>query len=210
MGRYSYGGKGTVEAAKRVELSWLKKQGYLPKDGYSYGNLHWSYNGSPNGNISFHVNTSSDVRPYLRLVYRARGDEGASSEWKDMDYQFPLEKTPCRFGGHKWFVRCELSRNGVYCGRRVRILYQAGSYFGCRHCADLTYESCNEGKHYRGGMFRILSLSWKADEYLQTLKRHYYRGRPTRKYRKYLKMGGGYSEEQIIGAVGSLAKALKG
>ncbi len=39
-----------------------------------------------------------------------------------------------------------LSWSGRYCGKRVGKIYSApGSrYFGCRHCQDLTYTSCQE------------------------------------------------------------------
>lgn len=172
------------------------------------GNIQWSRNGEPTGNIGIQVDTSV-AEPFIRFIYRSRDRRETSDEaWIDRDYRFTLESVPCRYGGKKWFVRCGLSKSGVYCGRRVRILYSAGGYYGCRYCADLTYESCNEPNRYRGGIFRILSRSWKADDHLATLKRYTYRGRPTRKYRKYLRLQGGYSDEQIHRSMAQLAKIL--
>ena len=208
MGRYSYGGRDTVESACKIELSWLKNNGFFPKGGGSkYGSIQWSRNGERTGNIGIYVDTSAAL-PYMRFTYRSKDRDASDEEWVDRNYQFPLEKVPCRYGGYKWFVRCQLSKGGVFCGRRVRILYLVGGYYGCRHCADLTYESCNEANRYRGGIFRILSRSWKADEYLETLKRYSYRGRPTRKYRKYLRLQGGYSSEQIEHSMAQLSRIL--
>ncbi len=185
MGRWSGGGKGTLEAAKRVELPWLRKQGCFPQGGgTSNRHIHWSMNGEPTGNISVHLDTWN--APYsIEFTYRIRPH--GEAEWRDMSFKFPLGRLPCRFGGFKWFVRCGLYRGGVYCGRRARVLYQAGHYFGCRHCADLTYDSCNESKFFK---YHPIGRIFKAEEVEEKLKRWFYRGKPTRKYRRYLKLMG--------------------
>jgi len=51
--------------------------------------------------------------------------------------EIPLTKTPCYFGGERfWFICPD-------CHRRVAILYRPrySSFFLCRHCHDLTYQS---------------------------------------------------------------------
>jgi hypothetical protein len=48
-------------------------------------------------------------------------------------------------------------------------------------------------------MFKIVTQAWKADEYyVQNVKRKFYRGKPTRKYRRYLNIQGGYSDEDVM------------
>jgi len=44
-----------------------------------------------------------------------------------------------------WFI-CPLGTDQGYCGKRVGKLYLPGNgtYFGCRHCYNLTYKSCKE------------------------------------------------------------------
>jgi hypothetical protein len=56
------------------------------------------------------------------------------------DYRVQLARTPCNFGGERYWFLCPL------CGRQVANLYlpAGGTYFGCRHCYDLTYRSCQE------------------------------------------------------------------
>jgi hypothetical protein len=187
-----YGWKGTTEASKRVELSWLKKQKYL--DGFRGGNISWSRNGEPTGNINIQVDTYSD-NPNIKFVYKVRRN---GEEWKDIDFSFRMESTPCRFGGKKWFFICGLSKNGQHCGKRVRILYQAGDYFGCRNCADLTYDSCNESKRFRHGMWKIFTNESKAEEYYKKyVKREYYRGKPTKKYKRYLAISNNLSDRDL-------------
>jgi hypothetical protein len=58
----------------------------------------------------------------------------------------PLESTPMRFGGVRWWGRCPLVVGGRPCQRRVRKLYlpPGGRYFGCRSCYRLTYRSAQE------------------------------------------------------------------
>ncbi len=58
-----------------------------------------------------------------------------------------------------------------------------GDYFGCRHCADLTYQSCNYGGRYKG----FLSIP-DIDRLEEKVKRKYYGGKPTKKYRRLLQM----------------------
>ena len=173
---------GTTEAARRVELPWLRQQGYFPKGGsHLSGSINWSRYGESTGSISVAVDTMSSA-PHIRMEYKLETPMG-SGEWKLRDYKFPLERLPCRFGGFKWFVRCQLSTNGVFCGKRVRVLYMVNGYFGCRHCARLTYDSCRQGGRYKGFVC-IPDL----DEMEAKVKRKYYAGKPTKKYRRLLKM----------------------
>jgi hypothetical protein len=187
-----YGWKGTTEASKRVELSWLKKQKYL--DGFRGGNISWSRNGEPTGNINIQVDTYS-YSPNIKFIYKVRRN---GEEWKDMEFSFRMESIPCRFGGNKWFFICGLYKSGQYCGKRVRILYQTGDYFGCRHCADLTYDICNESKRFRHGVWKVFTNESKAEDYYKKyVKREYYRGKPTKKYKRYLAISNNLSDRDL-------------
>ena len=57
-----------------------------------------------------------------------------------------LETTRPHFGGVRWWFTCPFVVDGTPCGRRVGKLYLpvGRRYFGCRHCYDLTYRSCQE------------------------------------------------------------------
>jgi len=54
-----------------------------------------------------------------------------------------LAKTPCHFGGFRWWLLCPT------CSRRVRSLYRPhyARYYCCRHCHDLTYIQRQLHKH---------------------------------------------------------------
>jgi hypothetical protein len=201
MPRYYYSGaRDTTEQAKRIELSWLRKHNYL--GGFGRGNLSWSRNGNQTGNINIYVDTYSE-NPNIKLTYKAR--KHGEEEWIDIDFSFRMESIPCRFGGKKWFFICGLYKNNQFCGRRARILYMAGNYFGCRKCANLSYESCNvSGAEKQFG--KIISIP-EIEEMREQVKRTHYRGKPTKKYLRYLKMDE-RAEMSFIGMATLLSKRV--
>ena len=77
----------------------------------------------------------------VKLTYTSRpGTEDA----REVKYAVALTWTPCTYGGRRpWFICCGVVK-GRPCGRRVAKLYAGGTYFLCRHCYDLTYQSCRE------------------------------------------------------------------
>jgi hypothetical protein len=81
----------------------------------------------------------------VRVLHREHGikpDSEITLKYKLQDEQVVQEVftdwTPCNYGGHRPWLIC------MTCGRRVAILYLRGKYFACRHCLDLTYQSCQE------------------------------------------------------------------
>src|SRR6202020_686012 len=72
------------------------------------------------------------------LAFRPRSFGGRYGSWTGQ--RVPITWTSCAFGGRRPWFRCEASRNGRYCGRRVAILYSGGGIFACRPCQRLSYE----------------------------------------------------------------------
>jgi len=178
----------TTDNARSLSIFFLNKQKKLVPDCSSFNNnVIWSRNGSEVARIGYNMSTLSDDS-YIHLSYKVRrwGEE----EWLPIDQKIRLENIPCHFGGKRWYFRCSLSKDGVYCGRRVAILYSAGDYFGCRHCADLSYDSCNQSRKMRGFPWKLLTDEWKADDLYKNVKVRYYKGKPTRKYKRCLDLWG--------------------
>ena len=122
-----WGTKSKTESQHRIDIRWLKKQKYL-RSGIS-GSLSWSNRGEKTGSINFHMEELKMI-----LNYRHRPRDG---EWEDVKQNIYIERTSCNYGGYrKWFL-CPR------CSKRVALLYGAGRYFFCRHCYQLTYDSCN-------------------------------------------------------------------
>jgi len=131
--------KDTVEGHKRLDVRKIRRENLL-RPGSSFG-WQWSEGGKPIGDIRIQVEDSCVI-----LKYRSRR---SGEDWKNVEERVPLSFTRCNFGGSRaWFV-CPGVFNGRHCGRRVAILYAVGTYFLCRHCYDLTYESRNESEPFR-------------------------------------------------------------
>lgn len=181
MSRYSYDWpREVVEDQRKLRMESLKRMGLIGGQFYN-GEIIWWHNGKEEGRIGVEIETRDSQDLYIKFVYRTKESGEPESHWRDYQYRFDLEKIPCYFGGFKWFFKCGLTKNGTYCGKRVRILYKIGDYLGCRHCANLSYESCNSSWKQREFATAISCL-----DKIDNLKRHFYRGRPTKKYRRYL------------------------
>jgi hypothetical protein len=117
---------------------------------------HWVYRSGRECSIGYEVQTLDEARPSLRLFYsRTRAGTG---EREPVDYPVRLTTTRPRFGELRWWFVCPLFHDGWPCGRRVGKLYlpPGARYFGCRHCHDLTYTSCQISRRY-DGLARLLA-----------------------------------------------------
>ena len=85
----------TCEANKRIDLRFLKKQGWLGPD-QRYG-LRWSYGDEPSGNINYWAYAS-----HLKLEYRSRND--GHDEWQEVEQHVSFDFMPLDFGGQRQWV----------------------------------------------------------------------------------------------------------
>lgn len=192
--------KTEADGIKKIETSFLKKHGYFT--GWRSGTINWTNGWSGNkSSVGIEVCTMNDEK-YIRIHYTQT--DNSSGEKKEFNYKVPLIQTPCHFGGFRYWFKCHLFKRGVYCGRRVGVLYKDGDWFGCRHCYELTYSSRNQSGISK--MFGSISAP-DVDRAKEKVKRTYYKGKPTRKYLIYLK-----KEEKLenafIGMAMSLDKSL--
>ena len=189
MGRYYWDKKDTVEDCRSVSISFLRKHGYFSEPCSMSGSIVWKNGfGEITGSIGITVSTLDNV-DYVRFYYTVT--ERSSGEKAEYDYKVSLATTPCHFGGVRYWFICPLSKNGVYCGRRVGKVYcpPGANYYGCRHCYNLSYESRNESRLGRIGQLGYLLKAERQMEELQSrIKRNFYRGKPTKKFRRLLMM----------------------
>ncbi len=111
-----------------------------------------------------------------------------------------LATTACNYGGVRYWFICPMERNGLYCKKRVGILYNLSSQFCCRHCGGFTYSSRNQSKILKCNV-SILDLN----EAKEDVGRNFYNGKPTRKYKRLVKM-----ENEFQKSLLSLQGYLKG
>lgn len=191
--------KNTAEQSNALSIFWLKKHDYIPKGGgISGGGITWTYGLAENkSSIGFTVRIDMDDEPdYIRFNYTHTSNW--TGEKESMDYKVQLTTTPCNYGGVRYWFVCPLSRNDVYCGRRVGVIYSIGKWFGCRHCGDIAYAAQMKGGKFRGSSVSLPDIERAEKE----VKRYYYNGKPTRKYRRLLKMEERFSRD--IMKLGSL------
>lgn len=115
---------GKCEDFLRIDLAFLRKRNALTVG--NRGQLSWNRRGDQYASIRYVVEPTG-----IRLIYRTRSSGG---DWRDVSDLIPFTETPTQFGGRRqWFI-CPS------CQRRCRIVY-GGSYFRCRKCHHLKYES---------------------------------------------------------------------
>ncbi len=169
MGRRRY--KEEEDYYQSIDVYWLNKYKFF--SGEVIGNLR---------GIRVHVLTDKD-NPYVIFKYSLINQ--ATKEKNDYEYKVLLDKTPCNYGGWRYWFICPLNN----CRRRVGKLYLAGKYFGCRHCHDLTYASQNVNrKHGYYYLFKTIEIGEKIREMENDIKRKYYAGKPTKKMKKILQL----------------------
>ena len=123
---------------------------------------------------------SSENAGQIWLIYT--NTSRLNGEASSHNYAVSIVKTACNYGGYRYWFRCPLSVRGTQCNKRIGVLYKVGKYFGCRSCGRLVYAEQNISKKFRG----IVADSDVEEAYGQ-IKRFYYRGKTTKKHRKYLK-----------------------
>ena len=109
---------------RSIDLAWLARKTLLNVSRSS--TLTWSLGGHETGSINFEMLQSG-----IRLVYRARR---SGDDWQDIQEFVPIIETATNFGGKRRWFKC------LSCQLRCRILY-GGTYFRCRRCHRLKYES---------------------------------------------------------------------
>ncbi len=146
MGGYGSGRRGwriVTEACRVIDINYLRRKNILLDGCNRLGSLRWTYASGSESSISVSVYTAKD-EPYIKLHYKF--NDSAQS----FDYNIKLTTTEQHFGGRRWWFICPLTTNSRRCGQRVSKLYlpPGGLYFGCRHCYNLTYTSCNESHRF--------------------------------------------------------------
>lgn len=158
MGRWSWSNRNTVEDCKSISITFLTRHDYFC--GLRTGGIEWkNASGDVTGSISVQVSVEAGNPDdsYARLYYTHTSFEKEETE---LDYKVQLVTTPCNFGGVRYWFICPLWIDGRQCGRRVAKLYlpPGGKYFGCRHCYNLTYKSCQDSHKFD----RLYSLIAKS------------------------------------------------
>lgn len=110
------------------------------------GTVDWSRAGRITSRIALVVHPGQG-NPTVRLMYTVTKRDGTEMPF---DYTVQVTSTTPNYGGRRWWWICPLVKHGQPCERRVAKLYIPGgaTLLGCRHCYELTYESCQDSHKY--------------------------------------------------------------
>jgi hypothetical protein len=139
--------KTTVEDCLTLDINKLVRKGIIqPGIWNNHGSLTWTNTatGETVSSVGYWVSTCGDTGPYFRLLYTIK------STGEELEYKITLETTCPYYGGLRWWFICPLTRGGQHCGHRVSKLHipPGGKYYGCRHCYNLTYQSCQDSHKF--------------------------------------------------------------
>jgi len=156
MGRQPWSDRGTVEECKSIDIFLFSRQDWFC--GFVGQTIQWRNNfGEITGSIGINVSTDEEKLEdnYVRLYYTQT--DSSTKEKTKLDYKIELVTTPCNFGNKKYWFICPLVIDKKPFQRRVAKLYlpPGKQHFGCRHCYNLTYESCRE-THKRDRLYSII------------------------------------------------------
>jgi len=134
VGRGVYSKKKLVSDCKKLDMSYLSRKCDL--DSKVVGSISWTNSLGKKSEIGLY---SIDQRV---LVFSYTITKRYTKEEKTFEYPVHLDKTPCNYGGMRWWFLCP------NCSHRCRILYlpPGRDYFLCRICHNLTYTSQQVGK----------------------------------------------------------------
>ena len=144
MGRYQHDKRTTVEECRSLWASKFHKWGvFKPSVGYASGSVEWKNSA---GEVTSSLGYSFSQQPSPRLTLFYTLTRSATGEKQDLRYDIELASAACRYGGLRYWFICPLVKNSCPCRRRITKLYlpSGGTYYGCRYCYNLTYESCQE------------------------------------------------------------------
>lgn len=126
---YRWSTQTTIEETKRIDIRFMKKQGFLKPN--ITGSLSWICGGESSGDIRFIT-----YQDELQLNYRCRVNGG---EWQTVEQHIAFDRTPCNYGGERMWFLCPK------CNRRVGVLCSESILFLCRHCCQISHASKQKG-----------------------------------------------------------------
>jgi hypothetical protein len=137
MGGYGsgrQGGRPIAENCLKIDLAWMLRKGLAVTGGCRSGQLRWSCNGKPHGDISYSCDMTDPERGELVLRFTSGASRG---DPEDHVQRIRLSYTVPKLGGKRWWMHCPAN------GARVGKLYvpPGGDIFASRRAWRIGYHS---------------------------------------------------------------------
>ncbi len=128
-GRYRERNRGTVDAAIRLDLRVMRRQGFLVPGAVTSGIQRWTRvaTGEESGSVRVSVNLSDPASGSLTVRFNLNGEPKVQT--------IDLVGVPMRYGGRRYYFICP--RRGTRC----EVLPVVGGVFASRQAQRLTYQS---------------------------------------------------------------------
>lgn len=169
-----------VEFARSISLRDLKEYSLLLDDNLNVDCISWKLGDIETLKAHVCVDTNlSTLEIKIEHSYHLKKDSVVQ--------KFSLHLHPCNYGGHRWYIKCN-GRGGKSCEKKMEILYEVDGIFSCRTCAGLTYIASGLSKKERDGFYQVMYAEIYADKHRRKMKRRYYAGKPTRLFKRYLRI----------------------
>jgi hypothetical protein len=128
-GRYRERNRGTVDAAIRLDLRAMRRQGFLVPGAVTSGVLRWTRTatGEETGSVSVTVNLADPDAGFVAVRFSLNGDPRVQ--------EIPLASRAMRYGGKRYYFLCPKH------GRQCEVMPMVGGVFASRQAGRLTYQS---------------------------------------------------------------------
>lgn len=133
-GRYRERNRGTVEAAIRLDLRVMRRQGFLVPGAVTSGVQRWTWaaTGEETGAVNVTVNLADPEAGFVVVRFNLNGEPHVQ--------EIQLAWRPMRYGGRRYYFICPKQY------RWCEVLPISGGIFACRQAHRLTYQSQSAGQ----------------------------------------------------------------
>jgi len=144
-----------VEDCLGLSIFVLKTDGYL--DGHKSGAYSWYHYGRKEGSIGFTVDMES---LFVNLKYTVKSYH---EKERDLNYKIHIKESAPHFGGIRHWFKCPLV--GCRAGKVAKLyLPPFQSYFGCRKCYGLQYQSSRRSGSWGAKFDKLLDRLDTGDD----------------------------------------------
>jgi hypothetical protein len=189
-GRYRTRNRGTVDAALRLDIRVMRRQGFLSVGSMNSGVQRWSRvaTGEETGSVSVCMDLIKLEGGQLTVDFKCNGERKTQI--------IQLERVPMRFGGWRFYFLCPLS------GCRCEVLPFAKGIFASRRALRFAYQSQSED--------RLGRLRDKARRLERQLWPKNGKGRPRGRRRRELVEAWAAADQAFDGAFARMAMSRFG
>ena len=129
-GRYRERTRGTVDAAIRLDIRFLRRQGFLRPGAVTSGTLRWTRAGEETGSVGVTVNIVDHDNGAVVVRFNLNGEPRVQ--------EIQLVSRSMRFGGRRYYFTCPRH------GRRCEVMPLVNGVFASRQAHRLAYQSQSE------------------------------------------------------------------